>query len=63
MTDKKYRTIKEVSELLQIPDYTLRYIEKMTRGLRVHKIRGRRYYTQKDIDIIREIHNERRSKV
>ncbi len=48
--NKKYYSISEVAESLQIPSYSLRYIEKNLPKLQVKKIRGRRYYTTQDID-------------
>lgn len=47
---KKYYTIKEVTEILSIADYKLRYLEKTSPDLAIQKIRGRRYYQISDIE-------------
>ena len=53
MESKKYYSISEVTQILGIHDYQLRYLEKTSLGFTVHKIRGRRYYTSKDIDFLK----------
>ncbi|HOK09040.1 MAG TPA: MerR family transcriptional regulator [Candidatus Hydrogenedens sp.] len=54
---KKVYTIKEVSELTEVPIYTIREWEK-----HIHKLKPKRhpktnwrYYTEEDINIIRQI--------
>lgn len=53
---KKYLLISEISELAQIPEYTLRYWEsqfKVFRPLRLES--GHRRYTLKDMNVILEL--------
>jgi|GEM_PF-5377621 DNA-binding transcriptional MerR regulator len=50
--DKKYYAISEVAELLGLKQHALRYADNLL-GRRLTVIRGRRYYTKSDIDIIR----------
>lgn len=58
MTEKEFYSIKEVSDLLELKPYVLRYWEKEFSILRPKRNRvGRRYYTKKDIDIVRMIKN------
>lgn len=52
MASKKYYSISEVTKILAIHDYQLRYLEKVSPNFTVHKIRGRRYYTSKDISYL-----------
>lgn len=54
LIDKKYYSIKEVSDLTGIPAYKLRYLEKSASKIDVFQVRGRRYYTIGDIDAIKE---------
>jgi DNA-binding transcriptional MerR regulator len=58
MLTKKYFSITEVSEITGLPDYKLRYIEKSNNKLKVTKIRGRRYYTSNDIQLIQNEYPE-----
>jgi len=53
--DKLYFTISEVSQLCAIKAYVLRYWEQEFLQLRPVKRRGRRYYQQHDIILIRQI--------
>jgi DNA-binding transcriptional MerR regulator len=53
MENKKYYSISEVTKILRIHDYQLRYLEKISANFTVHKVRGRRYYTNKDIDFLK----------
>ncbi|MCX7995317.1 MAG: MerR family transcriptional regulator [candidate division WOR-3 bacterium] len=56
MAEKEFYSIKEVSQMLEIPAYVLRYWEKEFPMLRPHRNRlGRRFYTKKDIEIVRMI--------
>jgi DNA-binding transcriptional MerR regulator len=58
MVDKEFYSIKEVADMLELKPYILRYWEKEFSMLRPKRNRvGRRYYTKKDIDIIRMIKN------
>ena len=50
---KKYYSINEVSQLVQIPAHQLRYFEKTTPKFCVSKIKGRRYYTTENIEFIK----------
>lgn len=54
--EKKYYSIKEVSEMLNLPASTLRFWEKSIPMLAPGKTNsGRRSYEQKDIDLLNEI--------
>ena len=49
----KYYSIAEVGRMLSISVNKLRYLEKNTPELVVLRIKNRRYYTQKDIEILK----------
>ena len=53
MKNKKYYTISEVTKLLNIPASQLRYLEKSLSALKVIQVKGRRYYTSENIDLIK----------
>ena len=54
--DKKYFSISEVSELINIKSHTLRFWEKEFKSLRpVTRKGGRRYYQSKDLELIKQI--------
>lgn len=54
--DKKYYRIAEVSELLDLPQSTLRYYESQFPQLKpTRNAKGTRYYTPKDIELLRQI--------
>ncbi len=55
---KLYYTIKEVSQMMKLKPSTLRFWEKEFDGInpRTNK-KGDRYYTVKDIDRLKAIHN------
>ncbi|MBN9543250.1 MAG: MerR family transcriptional regulator [Alphaproteobacteria bacterium] len=56
MSDNKtYKTIGEVSDILNIPEYVLRFWETKFPQISPEKINGRRYYTESHIDNIRKI--------
>ncbi len=56
MTEKEYYSIREVADMLEIKPYVLRYWEKEFAILKPKRNRvGRRYYSRKDIDMIRSI--------
>lgn len=58
MAEKEFYSIKEVADMLELKPYVLRYWEKEFSILRPKRNRvGRRYYTKKDIDIVRMIRN------
>lgn len=59
MTDKStYRTISEVSKLLDVPSHVLRFWETQFQEIKpVHRTGGRRYYRQEDIDTLTSIKN------
>jgi DNA-binding transcriptional MerR regulator len=58
MPEKEFYSIKEVADLLELKPYVLRYWEKEFSILRPKRNRvGRRYYTKKDVDIVRMIKN------
>ncbi len=54
MDIKKYLSIREVSERVQIKEHTLRYWEK-EKLLKPERFSGLRKYSQRDIDLIYEI--------
>ena len=54
--EKKYYSIKEVSEMLNLPQSTLRFWEKEIDILEPNKSKGgTRRYIQKDIDLLQQI--------
>lgn len=53
MNNKKYYSISEVTEILNIRSHQLRYLEKILPNITVHKLRNRRYYTISDIECFR----------
>jgi DNA-binding transcriptional MerR regulator len=56
MTEKEFFSIREVADMLEIKPYILRYWEKEFAVLKPKRNRvGRRYYSRKDIDMIRSI--------
>jgi len=56
MTEKEFYSIKEIADMLNLKPYILRYWEKEFTVLRPKRNRvGRRYYSKKDIDIVRLI--------
>jgi hypothetical protein len=54
MISKKYFSIAEVAQICLLPMHKLRYIEKSDRNIKITKIRGRRYYTDQDIQYIQD---------
>jgi DNA-binding transcriptional MerR regulator len=56
MSEKEYFSIKEVADMLTLKPYILRYWEKEFAVLKPKRNRvGRRYYSKKDIDIVKLI--------
>ena len=54
--DKEYFTIGEVSQITQVPKYTLRYWESEFKLLRpIRKSSGRRLYQKEDLELIFKI--------
>ncbi len=53
--DKLYFTISEVSDLCAVKAYVLRYWEQEFSQLKPVKRKGRRYYQQQDILLVRQI--------
>lgn len=54
--DKEYFTISEVSQITQVPKYTLRYWENEFKLLRpVRKSSGQRRYHKEDVELIFKI--------
>jgi DNA-binding transcriptional MerR regulator len=54
--EKNYFTIKEVSKIVNLPQYTIRYWENKTRSINPIKLSsGHRRYTKKDIENILKI--------
>ncbi|PCJ27130.1 MAG: hypothetical protein COA94_04225 [Rickettsiales bacterium] len=58
MLNKKYFSIAEVTNLTGISQHKLRYIEKIDSNISVIKLRGRRYYTKKNIEHIQAQHSQ-----
>ena len=54
-SDKAYRTITEVSELLQVQPSVLRFWETQFAQIRPTKRMGRRYYTAEDVVLLARI--------
>ena len=55
---KLYYSIREVAEMMQLPEHTLRFWEKEIPTLNPKKTSGgTRQYTQQDIDLVRLIHH------
>jgi DNA-binding transcriptional MerR regulator len=50
-----YKTIGEVSEILDLPTHVIRFWEKKFKQISPYKNNGRRYYTPQDIDTIKNI--------
>ncbi len=61
MIPKKYFSIAEVAKLCNLPMHKLRYIEKSDTNIKVTKIRGRRYYTNQDINYIGNTYSSTRA--
>ncbi len=58
MAEKEFFSIKEVADMLDLKPYILRYWEKEFAVLKPKRNRvNRRYYSKKDIDIVRLIKN------
>lgn len=54
---KLYYTIREVAEMMQLPEHTLRFWEKEFSALNPKKTAGgSRQYTQQDIELVRLIY-------
>jgi DNA-binding transcriptional MerR regulator len=53
---KEYYTISEVADRMAIAASVLRYWETQFRQLRPKKVRKRRYYTGRDIELVERIH-------
>ena len=49
---EEYKTIKDASKIVGVPDYVLRFWEKEFPQIKLHKSGQRRYYRQSDIDLI-----------
>lgn len=54
---KKYFSIAETSNLSGLAAHKLRYIEKADPNIKITQIRGRRYYTQEDINYIKNTYS------
>lgn len=54
MKIQKYYNIKDVSVMLNIPQHSLRYMDKIL-GSSLTRIRGRRYYSLENIESIKEL--------
>jgi len=59
MTDKStYRSISEVAKALNVPTHVLRFWETQFQEIKpVHRMGGRRYYRQEDIELLTLIKN------
>lgn len=55
---KLYYNIREVAEMVNLPEHTLRFWEKEFSGLKPKKTSGgTRQYTRQDIELVRLIHH------
>lgn len=55
---KLYYSVREVAEMLQLPEHTLRFWEKEFPALNPKKTAGgARQYTKEDIELVRLIHH------
>ncbi|MDA9163749.1 MerR family transcriptional regulator [Rickettsiaceae bacterium] len=54
---KKYFSIAETSNLSGLAAHKLRYIEKADPNITITQMRGRRYYTQEDINYIKNTYS------
>lgn len=54
---KLYYSIREVAEMVEIPEHTLRFWEKQFPALNPKKSAGSRQYTLQDIEFVRLIHH------
>lgn len=50
---KKYYSISDIASIFKIPPHQLRYLEKSMPKFVAIKVRGRRYYTQQNIEILK----------
>ena len=50
-----FRTISEASEILSLPSHVLRFWETEFKQVKPKKINNRRYYTLKDIELLKKI--------
>jgi len=57
MTEKStYKSISEVAKALDIPAHVLRFWETQFQEIKpVHRVGGRRYYRQEDVDLLSAI--------
>lgn len=53
--DTLYKTIGEVSDILEVPVTILRFWEKRFPQLNPYKHNGRRYYSQQDLQLLTKI--------
>ncbi len=53
--EKALRTIGEVSKILSVPSHVIRFWEENFPQLKPVKYNGRRYYSQKDINLLKKI--------
>lgn len=53
--EKALRTIGEVSKILSVPNHVIRFWEENFSKLKPVKYNGRRYYSQKDINLLKRI--------
>ncbi|MCC8377112.1 MAG: hypothetical protein LN567_01760 [Rickettsia endosymbiont of Graphium doson] len=57
MTKKKYYSASEITKLLNIALYQLRYLETKILGLSNYKIKNRKYYTVNDFELFQNYLN------
>lgn len=62
MSNKKYLSIADVSNLTGISAHKLRYIEKTDKSFKVLKVRDRRYYTISNVEYLNSKYSNRSSK-
>ena len=53
--DKKYLTIREISERAGVPAHTLRYWEKEIKQLKPERFSGLRKYSPLDVELVKKI--------
>lgn len=53
--DKKYLTIREVSDRTGVPAHTLRYWEKEIKQLKPERFSGLRKYSPLDVELVKKI--------
>lgn len=58
---KKYYSVSEIVQFLNIQHYQLRYLENNISDLSILKIKNRRYYTEKDLEFLKNYLNSKKT--